>query len=83
MPIADDFSIAENGDIRHVSGTERYASLEFYRYLQSHADDASANGDDVIDIITQNPGSRQTDQAFTLNPPFNIDADTAQFLLGG
>ena len=46
MAIADDFSVAVNGDIRHVSGSTTYTVLQFHRFLQDLADDAQASGND-------------------------------------
>ena len=83
MAFIQDFSVAANGDIRHVSGTTRYTVLEVHRALQDLADNASGSGDDSLSILDGNPSSRQTDQAITLNPPFNIDDATAQFIRGG
>jgi hypothetical protein len=83
MAIADDFSVATNGDIRHVSGSSTYTVLEFHRYLQDLADDAQASGDDLVDITTDTPSDRSTDEIITLNSPFNIDDTAARFLYDG
>jgi hypothetical protein len=83
MAIGDDFSVAVNGDIRHVSGTTNYTVLELHRWLQDLADDAAASGNDLIDITSGTPSERSTDQIITLNSPFNIDDTAAQFLYGG
>lgn len=83
MAIADDFSVATNGDIRHVANANNYTVLEFHRYLQDLADDAQAAGDDLVDITTDTPSDRSTDQIITLNPPFNIDDTAARFLYDG
>ena len=87
MAIGDDFSVATNGDIRHVSGTTTYTGLELYRWLQDLADDEGSSGNDYVDIVTLNPASRSTDQIFTLldysgsgGPTFNIDDDAAEYL---
>lgn len=37
MAIGDDFSVAVNGDIRHISGTSTYMVLELHRWLQDLA----------------------------------------------
>ena len=50
MAIADDFSVAVNGDIRHVSGTSHYTVLALHRFLQDLADDPAASGNDLLDI---------------------------------
>lgn len=84
MAIADDFSIALNGDIRHVSGTALYSVLELHRFLQDNADNASAaTSDDLINITSDDPSSRATDQIITLLGTYNIDDTASQYLYGG
>lgn len=90
MAIGADFSVATNGDIRHVSGTETYSVLELHRWLQSLADDENSTGNDYVDIVTDNPSERSTDQIITLldysgsgGPTFNIDDTAAEFFFGG
>jgi hypothetical protein len=90
MPIAADFSVAVNGDIRHVSGTTVYSVLELHAWLQDLADDASASGNDLLDILAPNPsrldGPRDAAVASRLNlltsgaVAFNIDDDAAQYI---
>ena len=83
MAIADDFSVAVNGDIRHVSGTTNYTVLEMHRFLQDLADDAQASGNDLIDITSDTPSERSTDNIITLLSTFNIDDDAAEYLYDG
>lgn len=86
MAIADDFSVASNGDIRHVSGTATYTVLEFHRFLGDLADNTTASGDDLIDITTdlsEAPSTRKTDSVIQLNGNYNIDDTAAQYLYGG
>jgi|TARA_Y100000310_G_scaffold127563_1_gene126699 hypothetical protein len=86
MAIEDDFSIAANGDIRHVSGSTTYTVLEFHRYLAAHADDTTSSGDDILDIttdVTQAPSTRNFDTIIVLNGNYNIDDTAAQYLYGG
>lgn len=90
MAIADDFSIATNGDIRHTSGTTHYTVLELHRYLGAHADDQQASGDDLVDITSFTPSERATDNIVELKdhaassgPTYNIDDTTAEFFYGG
>jgi len=87
MAIGDDFSVATNGDIRHVAGTTTYTGLELHRWLQDLADDEGSSGNDYVDIVTLNPSTRSTDQIFALldysgsgGPTFNIDDDAAEYL---
>jgi hypothetical protein len=83
MAIGDDFSVAVNGDIRHNSGTTNYTVLELHRWLQDLADDAEASGNDLVDITSDTPSERSTDNIITLNSPYNIDDDAAEYLYGG
>jgi hypothetical protein len=84
MTIVTDFSIALNGDIRHVAGTEQFTVLDLHRFLQDNADNASAaTSDDLINITSADPSSRATDQIVTLLGTYNIDDTAAQFLYGG
>lgn len=86
MTIAADFSIASNGDIRHVSGTTVYTVLEMHAWLQDLADDASATGNDLVSILSTNPsrldGPRSAIKPMSLNllSTFNIDDTAAQFI---
>jgi hypothetical protein len=83
MAIGDDFSIAASGDIRHVSGSTRYTVLAFHRWLQDLADQAQASGGDLLDITSPTPSARATDNIITLNAPYNIDDDAAEYLYDG
>lgn len=81
---AADFSIATNGDIRSVAGTQVHTTLELHAFLQDLADNASASGDDNVSILGSNPselaGKRNASRpmALTLLPSINIDDATAQ-----
>jgi hypothetical protein len=85
MPIEADFSVAANGDIRHVSGTATYTVLELHRYLQDLADNESVTGaaDDVLDITSSTPSERSTDNIITLLGTYNIDDLASEFLFAG
>jgi len=89
MAIADDFSIDTNGDIRYIganhgqAGAGYYTVLDFHRWLQDLADDASASGDDLLDITDETPSDRSTDNIITLFEPYNIDDATAEHLFDG
>lgn len=90
MAIQDDFSISATGDIRHVSGTAVYSVLALHAWLQDLADDASATGNDLVDILAPNPskldGPRDAAIASRLNLlssggiVFNLDDTAAQFI---
>jgi hypothetical protein len=83
MAIADDFSVAVNGDIRFIGGATNYTVLELHRFLQDLADDASASGNDLIDITSDTPSERSTDNIITLLSTYNIDDDAAEHLFAG
>ena len=83
MAIADDFTVAVNGDIRHASGTTRYTVLALHRWLQDLADQAQGSGNDLLDITSATPSARATDNIITLNAPYNIDDAAAEYLYDG
>lgn len=83
MAIEVDFSVAVNGDIRHDSGTTNYTVLELHRFLQDLADDSQATGDDLVDITSDTPSDRSTDNIITLLGSYNIDDDAAEYLYAG
>ena len=84
MAIADDFSVAVSGDIRHVSGSTHYTVLELHRWLQQIADDeAPATANDYLDITSSTPSERSTDQIITLLGSYNIDDTAAEYFYGG
>ena len=85
MAILDtDVSVASNGDIRWTGGpTTNYSVLELHRFLGALADDASAINDDFVDITSETPSERSTDNIITLLGTYNIDATMAQHLYDG
>jgi len=89
MAIETDLSIAANGDIRYVGDAHGGASpgyytvLELHRFLQDRADDAVANGDDLLDITDDTPSDRSTDNIISILPPYNIDDTLAEHLYDG
>ena len=90
MAISDDFSVSANGEIRHVGGATVYSVLALHAWLQDLADDASATGNDLIDILAPNPskldGPRDVAVASRLNLlaygsiVYNLDDVAAQFI---
>lgn len=85
-----DWSITRaTGNIRyigddHASGSPSYATvIEFHRALQNFADDASAFGNDELDITDPTPSERSTDNIITLLNGFNIDDTAAEHLYDG
>ena len=83
MPIAADFSVAANGDIRYTGGATNYTVLELHRFLQDLADNANTSSDDLIDIASSNPSTRSTDNIITLIGTYNIDDTAAEHLYDG
>jgi hypothetical protein len=83
MAIADDISVTVGGDIRYTGSTANYTVLELHRFLQDLADDAQASGDDLVDITSNTPSDRSTDNIITLLGVFNIDDDLAEHLYAG
>jgi len=84
MAIETDFSVATNGDIRHVgTSTDTFTVLELHRFLQDLADNASASGDDLLDITSSTPSERSTDNIITLLGSYNIDDAAAEFFYDG
>ena len=78
-----DVSIASNGDIRWTGGATTYTVLDLHRFLGSLADDASSINDDFVDITSDTPSDRSTDNIITLLGSYNIDATMAQHLYDG
>lgn len=83
MAIADDFSVAANGDIRYTGSGTNYTVLALHRWLQDIADDASAAGDDLVDITDDTPSNRSTDNIVELLGSYNIDDVAAEHLYDG
>ncbi len=85
MPItATDVSVATSGNIRWTGdGTTNYTVLELHRFLQDLADDEQASGDDLVDITTDTPSVRSTDNIIALQGSFNIDDTMARHLYAG
>lgn len=83
MPIAADFSVAVNGNIRYTGTTANYTVLELHRFLQDLVDNSSSSGDDLADIASSNPSSRSTNNIVTLLNGYNIDDTAAQHLYDG
>lgn len=83
MAIADDVSVAVNGDIRYTGTVDNYTVLELHRFLQDLADDQTAVSDDFLDITSETPSDKQFDTIITLINGYNIDDTMAQHLYGG
>lgn len=89
--VATDWTVdRQTGNIRytgddHNGAAPSYATvIEFHRWLQGLADDASSTGnDDELDITDNTPSDRSTDNIITLNAPYNIDDASSEHLYDG
>jgi len=79
MAIATDIAIDGSGNIYYkgavhgAAGAGYYTVLELHRFLQDLADDASASGDDLIDITSVTPSDRSTDNIITIKTGYQLD----------
>jgi hypothetical protein len=84
-----DWTIASNGAIRYigaahgVAGASYATVIELHRWLQDRADDASASGDDILDITYVTPSGRDTDNIINLLGTYNIDQVASEHLYDG
>lgn len=85
-----DWSVTRStGDIRYIGndhggGSPSYATvIEFHRWLQDLADDASSVGDDEVDMTDVLPSDRSTDNIITLLGLYNIDNTASEHLYDG
>lgn len=83
MAIGDDFRIESGKNIRYTGTTGNWTVLELHRWLQDRADDASAVGDDYMDITRETPSDKSFDTIINLINGYNIDDTAAQHLYGG
>lgn len=83
MAIGDDFEVQADKDIRYTGSTANYTVLELHRWLQDLADDATAAGNDLVDITKDTSSDKAFDTIITLINGYNIDAVAAQHLYGG
>ncbi len=88
--VSTDWSITAGGDVRYdgpahgVADATYATTIELHRWLQDLADDASASGDDLLDITDTTPSERNgTDNNITLYDPYNIDQTAAEHLYDG
>ena len=77
-----DFSISAGkvidytGNAHGVAGAVYHTTIELHRWLQDKADDASAVGNDLMDITYDTPSDRSTDNYIKLTNGYTI-TDTA------
>lgn len=81
--IADDFEILVNGDIRYVGTRERtYTLLDLHRFLQDLADQPQGEHP-ALDIFSNTPSKRLTNQAIELTPPCRVITSESNSLANG
>ena len=84
-----DWSVSRaSGNIRYIGGdhgaSPSYATvIEFHRWLQDLADDASSVGDDELDVTDLDPSKRSTDNIITLKNGYNITDVEMEHLYDG
>jgi len=83
MAIGDDFAISTAKVISYTGTTANYAVLAFHRWLQDLADDAQAVGNDLVDITSDTPTDRSTDNFITLINGYTITVTAIQHLFDG
>jgi len=80
---AADWSIDGSGNIRYTGSGTTNTVIELHRWLGDLMDDAQASGNDILDITDATADERSTDNYITLNSPYNIDDEAAQYLYDG
>jgi hypothetical protein len=90
MAIQDDFAISALKAITYVgnahgaAGAGYYTTIEFHRWLQDIADDANpATANDLIDITSDTPSDRKTDNYIQLINGYNIDDTVSEHIFDG
>jgi hypothetical protein len=79
MAIEDDIAVDGSGNfyytgaVHGAAGAGYYTVIEFHRYAQDLADDATASGDDLIDITSATPSDRSTDNFITILAGYQLD----------
>lgn len=87
--IASDWTVDASSNIRYigaahgVAGASYATVIEFHRWLGDLADDASASGDDLLDITDLTPSGRDTDNIINLLGAYNIDQTASEHLYDG
>jgi hypothetical protein len=79
MAIKDDIAVDSSGNFYYTgaahgaAGAGYYTVIEFHRYAQDLADDATAAGDDLVDITSETPSDRSTDNIISLETGYRLD----------
>lgn len=81
--VQNDKDIRYIGPVHTAAGANWVTVLELHRWLQNLADDASAAGDDFLDITRESPSDKLFETIITLVNGYNIDDTTAEYIYGG
>lgn len=79
MAIADDIAVDVAGDfyytgaVHGAAGAGYYTVIEFHRYAQDLADQSTASGDDLIDITSDTPSDRSTDNIIAIKTGYALN----------
>ena len=81
--IATDFVLGADKTIRYVgNGKGKYTVLELHRWLSDLADEPGTT-ESVLDIMSDQPSVRHTDEIIELLDGWRVEYDTAAWLDGG
>lgn len=81
--IQNDKDIRYIGPVHTAAGANWVTVLEFHRWAQSLAADASSSNDDFMDITRDTPTDKAFDTIINLINGYNIDDATAEYIYGG
>lgn len=81
--IQNDKDIRYIGPVHTAAGANWITVLELHRWLMDRADDATASGDDLMDMTRDDPSDKSFDTIINLINGYNIDDTTAEYLYGG
>lgn len=71
------------GAAHGAAGAVYHSIIEFHRWLQEKAADASASGDDLLDITLDTPSDRATDNFIVLQNGYTITDTAVEHLYDG
>lgn len=87
--VPSDWTVDASSNIRYIGAAHGIAGasyatvIELHRWLGDLADDASASGDDLLDITDLTPSGRDTDNIINLLGNYNIDQTASEHLYDG
>lgn len=81
--VRGDWQIFDDGLIKYIGPKDqRYTVLELHRILSDWADAPYSEGS-ILDITSENPSLRYTDNIIALQGKFHIDDESAEYLYDG